>query len=314
MPAWASLDATSGTLAAGATRTLTLNFNISGLTAGNQTASLTFTGGPSPVSLSLSLALAAPGTAPTTGTSSTLTVTPAALSGEYTIGGAMPPTQRVSIRNMGTSTMYWNATSNVAWLKVSPSSGALVPSAALTLTVSCTPSSSMAVGTTVGVITLTGGSSPRTINYSLTVKSATPTAPAISGVLTASPRVMAFSGASQTKPLTITNTGGTSLRWFASPTFSWMRLSLDYGTLAPGASVTINVTVSNAGLSPKLYAGAINISAGTIRTSVTVQYTPFLTTTQTAIIKAELRQDRPLAPERWALVPRAQRLARLVNG
>jgi hypothetical protein len=109
---------------------------------------------------------------------------------------------------------------------------------------------------------------------------------------------MAFLGTTTVRSLTITNTGSTTLRWFASPTFSWMRLSLDYGNLAPGASVTISVSVSSAGLAPRLYAGVINISAGTARTSVTVQYLPKFAKTS---LKAA---EEPVQQDRWVLFRR----------
>src|SRR5258708_8135656 len=82
-------------------------------------------------------------------------------------GQPNPPAQTVTAYNEGTGTLNWTATSNVAWLRGSPSSGATPGS----LRVSINPAG-LASGTYTGTITVSasGSNTPaQTISVSLTV-------------------------------------------------------------------------------------------------------------------------------------------------
>jgi hypothetical protein len=96
-----------------------------------------------------------------------LLVYPFSLNFASLVGQPNPPAQTVTAYNEGTGTLNWTATSNAAWLLVSPSSGATPGS----LTVSIN-SAGLASGTYTGTITVSasGSNTPaQTISVSLTV-------------------------------------------------------------------------------------------------------------------------------------------------
>ena len=103
-----------------------------------------------------------------------LTVNPTALSFSYTAGGAVPPSQSVTVLSLGTTlsvTVSASTTSGGSWLSVSPSSGS---TPALALTISVNPAG-LAANTYSGMVTITpsgAGNSPATIPVTLTVSGA----------------------------------------------------------------------------------------------------------------------------------------------
>ena len=170
----------------------------------------------------------------------------------YTIGGAAPPPQSVSISNSGSGTLAWSASSNASWLSATPSGTA--PS---TLTISVTPTS-LTPGSYNGAITVTAASasnSPVLINVTLTV---TP-APAS---LAVSPQALTFTyTVGGTVPaaqgVSITNTGGGTLSWNATASAAWVGLSSALGT----APATMSVLVNPANLSAGTYSATVRIYA-----------------------------------------------------
>jgi len=67
-------------------------------------------------------------------------------------------------------------------------------------------------------------------------------------------------GNSQTQVLTVSNEGGGTLNWDASADESWLGLSPTSGSLGPGQSATINVTVSDPDLTRGQYQGVITVA------------------------------------------------------
>src|SRR5262249_26752226 len=67
----------------------------------------------------------------------------------YVPGGAVPPSQTVSISNSGTGTLTWTATASDPWIVVTPSSD----TAPSSLAISVSPQS-FSVGTYSGTVTL----------------------------------------------------------------------------------------------------------------------------------------------------------------
>jgi hypothetical protein len=87
-------------------------------------------------------------------------------------GGPPPPDFRIFFQNFGMGTLNWTAVSNQPWLKVTPSSGALV-SDGHQPTVSCDPTG-LAPGVYQGTITFSdpaAANSPQTVFVTLTVVS-----------------------------------------------------------------------------------------------------------------------------------------------
>lgn len=99
---------------------------------GSNVATYTPTGSPTPVVLPI------------------IGMSPTSLAFTTTQGNANPPTQGLSISNLGSGTLTWSATENAAWLAVSPSSE--TGNEVVTLTVT---TGNLAVGTYTSTVSMT---------------------------------------------------------------------------------------------------------------------------------------------------------------
>ncbi len=181
-----------------------------------------------------------------------------------TFDGAAPAAKTISVANTGTGTLAWTASSDVAWLSVSPASGTGNG------TVTVTPDASgLAPGTHTGTITISAAGatgSPVSVPVSLTV-----TAPPELSVI---PSALSFDATEgdetvETKAINVANSGGGELDFTATTTVPW--LSLDPGDAR--APYTISVTPLLDGLDPGTYTGAVEIVAGTTTKTVPVTFT-----------------------------------------
>ena len=115
---WLSATPTSGTTPG----TVNVSVNPSGLTAGSYTGTVSIassgaTGSPQIVHVTLVVSSAAG--------VSVLKTAPTSLAFSYQSGGAMPPSQKLTLTMTGTSTSYSASTSGGSWLSTSPNSGAM---------------------------------------------------------------------------------------------------------------------------------------------------------------------------------------------
>ncbi|MBI4685680.1 MAG: carboxypeptidase regulatory-like domain-containing protein [Nitrospirae bacterium] len=155
------------------------------------------------------------------------------------------------------------------------------PSAAGTYTVTCSVSDGK------------GGSASKGVNIIVSV-------PTTNGILSVTPGDRFDSSGTQGGPFspsnktyTLSNTGGTSINWTASKGQSWVSLSATSGTLSPGTSTTVTVSInSNANsLAPGNYVDLVNFTnttngnGDTNRTvNLTVNYsTPTITVGPTSL-------------------------------
>jgi uncharacterized protein (TIGR03437 family) len=183
----------------------------------------------------------------------TIAASPAALQFAYTLGGAAPGAQSISISNAGSGTLAWTATASVPWLTLSAASG----TAPSTLSVTASPAG-LAAGSYTGTVQIasTGaGNSPASIAVTLTV-----TAPPASIVV--APQALSFQyTAGGTAPaaqdLSINNGGAGTLAWTASSGAFWATLSAVSGT----APSTLSVTVNGANLAAGTYTTAVTIAS-----------------------------------------------------
>jgi uncharacterized protein (TIGR03437 family) len=168
---WLSVTSASGT----APSALSVLVSPVGLGIGSYTGDVQISAvgaSNSPVSIKVSLTVA-PAAAVLAVSSQTLTF-------NYTVGGALPVAQTVSITNGGGGTLSWTASSNATWLGLSPASG----TAPSVLSVSVNPGT-LAAGRYAGSIQIAAGgatNSPQTISVSLTV-TAPSTLPTIGSVV-----------------------------------------------------------------------------------------------------------------------------------
>lgn len=242
--AWLIVSPASGTNSG----TITASVNLSGLAAGTYNAAVTLsTAGAATKTVPVTLTVSATPVAPAIGFS------PTSLSFTGTAGGVNPVAQTIAITNTGGGTLPWTASDNAAWLTVSPAagtnSGAIIASVNL---------SGLAAGTYSAIVTLSAsGASTKTVPVALTVSAA-----AVSATLGLSPSSLTFSGTvgganPAGKPLTITNTGSSTLTWTASDNAAWLTVSPASGT----SSGTIAASVNLSGLTAGTYNAAITITA-----------------------------------------------------
>jgi uncharacterized protein (TIGR03437 family) len=222
---WLSVSPATGSTPA----TLSATANVTGVTPGSYTGLITITAaGATAQTVAVSLnVVAAP----------QLTLSPSSL----TFSGA--GSQSVTVGSTG-SVLSYSASSNAAWLIVSPASGAAPGSLSATTNVS-----GLAPGTYSGLITVSApGATTQTVAVTLTVASVSPQ-------LTVSPASLSFDG-SGVRSLSV-GSNGAVLNYTAVSTAPWL-------TVAPAAGATpatLTLTATASGLAPGAYSASIVISA-----------------------------------------------------
>ena len=251
---WLSVSPATGTLAPGATATLTVNYTTAALAAGSYAAVLTVAAPTaSNTPLTVPVALSVNPAPPTLALS-------ASVLADTTGVGTSPAARTVQLTNSGGQPLTWNATTNQSWLSVSPAQGTLAAGASVTLTVSYATSALPAGGYSglVGITSAGAVNSPQQVAASVIVEP-----PA--GELTLSVATLARSIGQGLTPaaqtFTVTNTGGRPLSWSAADNQGWLSVSPATGTLAPGASAQLTVTYATGALAIGSYAATITVSA-----------------------------------------------------
>nr|BAL58746.1 hypothetical protein HGMM_OP2C294 [Candidatus Acetothermum autotrophicum] len=171
-----------------------------------------------------------------------------------------PPSQTLQITNTGTGTLIWSASTDQFWISLNPSSG----TAPSTITVSVN-ATLLTAGSYQGRITITAlgaQSSPTTVFVTLTLIEGSTQSP----ILYVSPSFLSFQGeeggrgpAPQT--ITITNIGSGTMSWTVAADSFWLRLDTDRGSLMPGWSAEVRVSVSLEGLTAGSYTGRVTVTA-----------------------------------------------------
>ena len=272
---WVTLSAAGGTLAAGATATVTASIgtgaNSLAASGTSYTDTVTFTNTTNgtgnttrPVSLTVNA----------TNVAGPMSVTPAGgLTSSGTAGGPFSPSSvTYTVTNTGTASMNWTATKVASWVTLSAAGGTLAAGATATVTASigAGANSLAASGTsytdTVTFTNTTNGTGNTTRPVSLTVNAANVAGPMSvtpAGGLTSSGTAGGpFSPSSVT--YTVTNTGTASMNWTATKVPSWVTLSSAGGTLAAGATATVTASID---------AGANSLAASGTSYTDTVTFT-----------------------------------------
>jgi uncharacterized protein (TIGR03437 family) len=237
---WLTLDSLSGT----APSTVKVSVNPGQLTAGTYTGTITVTGtgaSNSPATVTVTLVISA---AP-----ATLVVTPLSLAFAYNSGGAVPAAQNLSISDGGSGTFTWVSSTSADWVAVSPSSGSLTGTPAVSVTPQNLPP-----GANHATITISASDksvAPVTIAVTVTV-TGTPLAPVITGVANAGGYETNIAAA------TWVTIFGTNLSQFQ---YTWQSNDFVNGALPTsiqGVSVTINGIAAYVGY---IGPGQINVLA-----------------------------------------------------
>ncbi|MEW6302831.1 MAG: S8 family serine peptidase [Verrucomicrobiota bacterium] len=203
----------------------------------------------------------------TRGATARMSVTPASgLSSSGNVGGPFSPaSQTYTVQNVGNAPMNWNAGADKTWVSVSPGSGQLGAGQQTTVTVSInTAANGFGAGTyTASVVfnNLANGDGNTTRPVTLAINQSS------IGLLYVIPESGLSSQGSQGGPFhpssqvyTVTNTGNGTLHWAAAKDREWISLSSTSGTLAPGgsANVTVSINASANQLSPGGYKGHVH--------------------------------------------------------
>ncbi|MBI2931981.1 MAG: choice-of-anchor D domain-containing protein, partial [Planctomycetes bacterium] len=212
---WLSLAPASGSLGAGASSSMSASVDVTGLSAGTYTATITVSDGgaansPQTVFVTLNV-MGAP----------TIGLSPASLTFTAMEGGANPASQTATVTNTGGGTLSWSGSDDAAWMTLSPLSGSLASAASELMTVSV-DITGLPAGTYNGTITVSdpgATNSPQTVAVTLNVN-----APPTIGRSPASLTFTAMEGGANpaSQDVTISNTGGTTLSWSAVDDAAWM--------------------------------------------------------------------------------------------
>lgn len=192
------------------------------------------------------------------------------------LGGrpGQPVTQAFTITNGGGETLAWGTASDQPWIAASPASGTLLAGETATVLASADVSG-LEPGVHRGTLTVTApgaAGAPIAIPVEVRVEA--------DETLTVDPASLAFTTTVDTDPagrtLTITNGTFAEVGWTITADSPWLRISPVAGALPSGATQTVAVDVSAAGLGADHYDATITIvpagaAALTVPVSLTVE-------------------------------------------
>ncbi len=189
--------------------------------------------------------------------------------------GTETVSRTVQLTNSGTGTLTYQITASTGWVLVSPSSGQ-VGASPITVTVSV-ERSDLAPGAHLAALTVDAGAAG-----SANVQISAAVSDGGSGVLVVTPadhftsagyQGDLFTPASQT--YTLRNTGSQPLSWATGGVAEWAVVQPAEGTLAPGASTAITVSLNSEQvnlLEPNRYGSILNITNRTTGTTSASRY------------------------------------------
>ena len=254
-PTWISINPAFGSLSPGASRTVTVSVDVTGLPAGLNTGAVTITAPgasntPQTVDVQLTLSQKAK-----------IGLAPATLTFDGPKDGASPPSKLVSLTNQGGEQLKWKASASPPWLQVAPISGTLQPGIGQALTVSVV-TTGLGEGTHNGTILveedvlsnpIPSGSVAVTLNINADPKiGLNPTSALFS--------VPLESGNSSPKAVSVTNTGQGTLEWTASGGAAWLKVQPTTGSLTSLASEPVLLSVNSKGLAAGTYTTTLTIA------------------------------------------------------
>lgn len=164
-------------------------------------------------------------------------------------------------------TLSWHALAAAPWLAISPQSGELKgASTSSGVTSIGVNTAGMKAGEYTGLVTFQAGKSTQTVVVRLNLQ---PHPSALEPILGVSPLSLTFSTIQgQASPAgqmaTITNNGGGTLKWQTSVIqlgTNWLSVVPSGGTVAPGATAQVTVSVATTSLTPGSYTGQVALSA-----------------------------------------------------
>ncbi len=165
-----------------------------------------------------------------------------------------------TLSNSSADPITWSATPSLAWMSVSPASGALKGGAGAKLTVTVKPHG-VAPGVYTGALAVYVGDGMSEEPVVVTVKPG--------AELAVAQHSLAFSHCGESQSLSLSNPGGAKLAFTASPSQAdALSVSPAGGSLAPGAATALSVTMSCSATAGATYAVIITSNGGSAQISV----------------------------------------------
>jgi Viral BACON domain len=249
---WLTLDSGTGTLQPGASQTIQVTADTAHLPVGVSTATIAINSnsGSAQVPVQLEVIKPAPVPAPK------LDVKPASLDFGQLPAGSQAK-QMVTISNLGTQDLNWTADQgNVSWLNLDTASGTIQAGGNPQVINVTADTTNLAAGTYSAALHINSNAGKQTIKVSLVVTSPLPPS-TLPAQLQVNPSSLSYSftdvAASDSRTVTIANTGQSPLNWTAALTSTssndvTIALSTTSGSLAGGAHTTLKVTVNTPGI------------------------------------------------------------------
>ena len=237
---WLSLDPTSGN----GNGSVGVTINSAGLSGGTYREDIVVTAPGalgSPAKVSVTLTVLSPG----------LAVSPRSIGDTVPAGTTTPTTRTLRVTNSGNGSITWTASKTQPWVGLSKTSGGAPEDVVVTL-----DPNGLLPGIHTDTIVFT---SPEATNGSIKVPVTFGiTQPGLSVLPTSiSATAEERDNKQQDFDLSISNSGGGTLAWFASADASWISVS----PLAGLAPSTLRVTIDPRGLAAGTYAGNVTVSS-----------------------------------------------------
>ena len=266
---WVTLSATSGT----GDGTIQVTINSAGLAGGiyHDDIVVTSPGATgSPAHVSVTLTIFAPG----------LAVTPAAIHGSAPPGSTTPVSDTLHISNSGTGTITWTASKTQPWLTLSKASGGAPDAIAVTMDPTGLPPGIQRDTVVFTSAEATNGPVKVPVELEIVQPGLVVTPPSITATAQSTDQQ------TQDYNLSVSNSGGGTLAWFASADTTWITVT-PAGGLAPS---TLKVTIDPRGLGPGIHNGTVTVSSpGAVGSPFAVPV--HLTITQKACTEIALTPD-----------------------
>jgi uncharacterized protein (TIGR03437 family) len=198
------------------------------------------------------------GVLPAEAQSPSLTLSPAAVTFTYQLGGTLPKEQKVTIKQSSGTALPFNATvsAGAEWLIVTPTTG----KTGGTISLYVNPATLLA-GDYIATVTVdaTGSASPVALPVTLKIRNVPPT-------IAASPNALTFSFQTDTtlpaaQVLSVSTSGEPASITAAAAGGTWLAIDRSIGIAVTGAPFSTSVSINPAGLNPGSYSGKISITS-----------------------------------------------------
>jgi hypothetical protein len=173
--------------------------------------------------------------------------------------GADAEPQSVILTNTGGGILNWTAVPEASWVGVEPSSGTLGAQETTQLTITLS-AQGLVPGTHSGIILIqdpNASNSPRILSVNVVVTEG----PRIGLSATSLDIAAWLNEDAPVQRLTLSNDGGGTLDWTASDDAPWLGVSPTSGSLSEGASSTLSLTPSTAGLALGSHSATVTLEA-----------------------------------------------------